>query len=133
MNYITKTRVLFVLTISFLSYNVLIYTSGGIVDQKVGDGRLVWQKYNCQSCHQLYGLGGYLGPDLTNLMSEPGKTDAYLKAFIKSGTQQMPVLGLSDGEINRVLEFLKGVDRSGDGRVDSFEKEFNGMIRERYD
>lgn len=29
-------------------------------------GREVWHKHNCQSCHQLYGFGGFLGSDLTN-------------------------------------------------------------------
>ncbi len=29
-------------------------------------GKEVWHKNNCQSCHQLYGFGGFLGPDLTN-------------------------------------------------------------------
>lgn len=131
MNHRLKTRIFFVLTFSFLSYSVLIYMSEGTVDQKVAEGRLVWQKYNCQSCHQLYGLGGYLGPDLTNLMSETGKSETYLNAIIESGTNQMPVLGLSEDEIRKVIEFLKSVDSSGDGRLNSFKRELNGMIHEK--
>lgn len=131
MNHRLKTRIFFVLTFSFLSYSVLIYMSEGTVDQKVAEGRLVWQKYNCQSCHQLYGLGGYLGPDLTNLMSETGKSETYLNAIIESGTNQMPMLGLSEDEIRKVIEFLKSVDSSGDGRLNSFKRELNGMIHEK--
>ena len=29
-------------------------------------GRALWHRRNCQSCHQIYGFGGFLGPDLTN-------------------------------------------------------------------
>ena len=56
------------------------------------EGRLVWQNYNCEACHQLYGLGGYLGPDLTNVYSCIGKGPVYIKAMIKSGTGTMPLV-----------------------------------------
>ena len=58
----------------FLVYSFSIYLQpyfkGSVADKTdIAAGRIVWQKNNCQSCHQLYGLGGYLGPDLTNEMS----------------------------------------------------------------
>ena len=59
---------------------------------------MVWQKYNCQSCHQLYGLGGYLGPDLTNVYSAKGKGELFIKAFLHAGTKQMPSFDLSKEE-----------------------------------
>ncbi|MCH7870146.1 MAG: c-type cytochrome, partial [Planctomycetes bacterium] len=31
-------------------------------------GLAIWRENNCQACHQIYGYGGFLGPDLTNLM-----------------------------------------------------------------
>nr|WP_088227017.1 c-type cytochrome [Desulfosporosinus sp. FKB] len=31
------------------------------------EGKLVWQKHNCISCHTLFGNGGYVGEDLTNI------------------------------------------------------------------
>lgn len=51
----------------FLAYSFSIYLHpfSTAYDKRlnrelVSEGRLVWQKYNCQSCHQFYGLGGYL-------------------------------------------------------------------------
>lgn len=85
------------------------------------NGRLVWQKYNCQTCHQLYGLGGYLGPDLTNIMSVKGKGVTVLKAMIASGTKQMPAYHLNETEVNNLMEFLKSVDASGVADPRSFQ------------
>ncbi|MBK7966690.1 MAG: cytochrome c [Bacteroidetes bacterium] len=70
-------------------------------------------KYNCQSCHQLYGLGGYLGPDLTNIYSHPEKGETLIRAMLKSGTRQMPEFNLKEDEILAILEFLKSADACG--------------------
>lgn len=78
----------------------------------------VWQEKNCQSCHQLYGLGGYLGPDLTNVASDTMKDERYLRTFIKYGTGRMPDLHLADEEVNDVIAFLKWVDKSGKSKID---------------
>ena len=43
-------------------------------------GKVLYQKYNCTACHQIYGLGGFLGPDLTIVVSQQGKGEAY-KSF----------------------------------------------------
>ena len=66
------TSVFIFLSALFLAYSYSIYIQPlsekeaiGFNKQKAADGRLIWQKYNCQSCHQLFGLGGYLGPDLS--------------------------------------------------------------------
>lgn len=99
--------------------------------KEAANGRLVWQKYNCQSCHQLYGLGGYLGPDLTNLMSAPGKDSTYLRAVLGSGIKQMPVFKLSDEEFSLLLAFLDDVNQSGNASPRSFEKQWFGMIKEK--
>lgn len=93
------------------------------------DGKLVWQKYNCQSCHQLYGLGGYLGPDLTNVYSAPGKSEAYLKAIIIGGNKQMQGFQLSEDEQHQLMEFLKVTDKSGSSDPRKFRIESDGMIR----
>ncbi|MBK7967343.1 MAG: cytochrome c [Bacteroidetes bacterium] len=85
-----------------------------------GKGKLVWPKYNCQSCHQIYGLGGYLGPDLTNIYSHPKKGNQYIRTMLKSGIRQMPAFELEEDEINALLEFLKSTDASGNADPSQF-------------
>ena len=129
-----------VLCVLFLAYSFSIYTAPlrnatelQHAASTAGEGRLVWQKYNCQSCHQLYGLGGYLGPDLTNLMSSPGKDSTYIHALLKSGNKQMPVFDLTDEELTRLLAFLRAADATGNGRPASYKTLWNGMIEQQHD
>ena len=46
-------------------------------------GRELWHEHNCQSCHQIHGFGGFLGPDLTNATLR--LTDARLEAVLTGG------------------------------------------------
>lgn len=104
----------------FTVFTYLIYTQSGetapaapLMSQQADEGRLVFQKYNCQACHQFYGLGGYLGPDLTNASSRPGKGDNYLRAILRTGIGQMPNFNLSENEIDALSAFLKYTDQTG--------------------
>lgn len=128
-----NTGILVSLCIVFLSYSVMLYLPGEINNTSIGEGRLVWQKYNCQACHQLYGLGGYLGPDLTNLTSTPGKSEKYIRAMILSGTEQMPSFKLNETELNMLIRFLQEVDKTGDGRIGAFKVNWDGMISEHHE
>ncbi len=82
-----------------------------LLSDKAYQGKLVFQKYHCIACHQLYGLGGFMGPDLTNVISRSG--EAYVKTILQYGTARMPRLGLTQEEIEAVVAFLKAVDSSG--------------------
>jgi len=95
---------------------------------QAASGRLIWQKYNCQTCHQLYGLGGYLGPDITNIYSAPGKGKEYILAMLMAGIKQMPSFKMSESESNDLLEFLKSVDLSGKSDPRIFSANPFGMI-----
>ena len=35
------------------------------LDAHVVAGKWVWQKYNCNDCHTILGIGGYYAPDVT--------------------------------------------------------------------
>ena len=117
----------------YFVYSFLVYTSEGETTQanvamsaEAQEGRLVFQKYNCTACHQIYGLGGYMGPDLTNIMSLRGR--AYASVFIQNGTNRMPNLHLSEEELQQVLAFLEAVDGSGLFPVKDFEIQWNGTV-----
>lgn len=114
-----KLLILGTLLVLFFGYSYLVYTAGtpdnkaGKISHAAAEGKLVWQKYNCIACHQLYGLGGYMGPDLTNVISAPGKGRFYAKAFISTGSSRMPNFQLSANELEELLEFLQYVDKTG--------------------
>ena len=87
---------------------------------EVAQGKWVWQKYNCNDCHTILGIGGYYAPDLTKEMS--GRGPEWVKGFLKDpekffpSGRQMPNLHLTDAEINELVAFLgwvNGIDTNG--------------------
>lgn len=95
-----------------------------------GKGKLLFQKNNCISCHQIFGLGGYMGPDLTNVISAPGKGELYAKSFIKNGTQRMPNFNFTDEEADALIAYLKQVDAAGISPVVDFKTDRLGLIHQ---
>jgi mono/diheme cytochrome c family protein len=69
-----------------------------------------------------------MGPDLTNVISTPGKGMAYAKSFIQYGTQRMPNFGLDTTEVNELAAYLKQVDATGCSPVLNFEIQNNGTV-----
>jgi len=100
-------------------YSGFVYTIGTennytvSLTEEARQGKILWQMKNCSACHQLYGLGGYMGPDLTNVISAKGKGEIYVKALIGNGTNVMPNFHLSNNEVKALVTFLKYVDASG--------------------
>ena len=128
-------RIFFLLCLSFLMYSFSIYRQPLSAKEEIkfnskiaSNGKLIWQKYNCQSCHQLFGLGGYLGPDLSNFISYPQKGEVVLRELLKAGTKQMPSFNLSEFEILELIAFLKSADASGKADPRNFEIDAFGMI-----
>lgn len=122
----------------FFIYTVFVFTIGtdedsgkNLMTEDAQTGKLLFQKYNCTACHQLYGLGGYMGPDLTNMISAPGKGEIYAHAFLQTGTQRMPNFHLSDEEIRSLVAYLKYVDKTGISPVKKFEINFDGTITQK--
>lgn len=91
-------------------------------------GKQIWQQKNCTACHQIYGLGGFMGPDLTNVYSAQGKGPAYIKAFVVGGTNVMPSFNLTHEEMDNLVAFLRHVDRSGKSDPKIFKRNLNGTI-----
>jgi nitric oxide reductase subunit C len=108
------------LFVAYLVYSIIVYTKGtekNIVVSageqiKIKNGSLLFQRHNCTACHQLYGLGGYLGPELTTAYSDPARGELFMKVFLKAGGPRMPNFHFKEEEINALISFLKYVDES---------------------
>lgn len=122
---------------AFVFYSAQVYTAGTETPhiEPMTDlerhGAEVFQKYNCISCHQFYGLGGYMGPDLTNVVSNRGEMVA--RAFIMSGTVSMPNLELSEDELDAVVAFLAFVDQTGTYPPENYEVTWYGGVTQEDD
>ena len=84
------------------------------LDEHVAAGKWVWQKYNCNDCHTILGIGGYYAPDVTKVMSY--RDADWVRRFLKDppavwpAERKMPVLHLKDQEIEDVIAFLTWVN-----------------------
>ncbi|HLG34402.1 MAG TPA: cytochrome c [Bacteroidia bacterium] len=125
------------LVFAFIIYTGIVYTVGTAKNNSVPltddvrQGKIIWQKKNCSACHQLYGLGGYMGPDLTNVISARGKGEIYAEAFIRAGTKVMPNFQFKDDEVKSLVAFLKYVDASGKFPMKDFGVTYYGTVQER--
>lgn len=113
-----KIVVVILLFASYVAYTAIVYTKGtarndnySLAEQiQIRKGKELFQKYNCSSCHQLYGLGGYLGPELTTAWSDRHRGKEYMKVFLLAGGQRMPKYNFNDDEINSIISYLRYVD-----------------------
>ena len=96
------------------------------------EGGKIWQSKNCQACHQLYGLGGYMGPDLTNIISNPAKGPDYVKAFLVLGTKTMPRFTFTEEEKDQIVAYLTYVSNTGFYPNRDAELQFLGWVKLKY-
>lgn len=110
-----KVGILAVLSILFFCYTAYLYNNNYDPEAYPGTmadkGKQIWQDKNCTSCHQIYGLGGYLGPDLTNVYSR--RTKDFIISRIQYGTDIMPAYHLSELQLEELIAYLKSLDESG--------------------
>jgi nitric oxide reductase subunit C len=133
---VSRLRLLIVgfLCAAFFAYSAYVYTVGTRLTQPVAytdavrDGQGLFQKHNCIACHQFYGLGGYMGPDLTNVISSPGKGPLYARALMTAGTARMPNFHLSAAELDALIAFLEYADASGKYPAEAYEIRWYGTL-----
>lgn len=77
------------------------------------EGRDLWRKNNCQACHQIYGYGGFLGPDLTNITAR--RPDEDWTNVLTQERKQMPAFGFDEEECAAIVEFLEEISETGTG------------------
>jgi nitric oxide reductase subunit C len=106
----------------FAVQGALVYTdppSGARLDGPALEGARVWQEHNCNVCHQVYGWGGFLGPDLTNVAGRLGKDGlrARLAEVTADGSGQMPPIPLSDEDLDALVAWFADLDQTGAGQL----------------
>ncbi len=115
---------------AFVAYSFTLYATlpgGGEPLAPAADrGKALWQRYNCTACHQVYGLGGFLGPDLTNIYSNRG--EAHIRAMLRTGTNTMPVYPLSDAQLDDLMAYLRHIDGTGKADPRTFKIHPDGTI-----
>lgn len=78
------------------------------------DGQDLWHRHNCQSCHQRYGFGGFLGPDLTNAIERLPRER--LDSVLTEGASPMPAFHFSKEQIDALEAYLREIDQTGVGQ-----------------
>lgn len=68
------------------------------------EGKQIWNSHQCSICHSIFGLGGHLGPDLTNVSSR--QDDIYIRNIIRTGVKKMPSYDLSDEEMSALYDYF---------------------------
>lgn len=129
-------KIFIILCILFLLYSFSIYLKPlreqGLQNsersKQAAAGKEVWQKHNCHTCHQFYGLGGYLGPDLTNVTAKPGYSDLFLKTIIRNGMGQMPPFDLEEQDMENLLVFLQSMNETGTANPQHYSPQLNGTF-----
>ena len=117
---------------AFIPYSAYVYTRGteashvSSITAEARHGQQLFQAHNCIACHQVYGLGGYMGPDLTNVISNKGP--AYVRAFLMSGTQRMPNFNLNESELDAMIAHLECVDATGRYPLADYEVDWYGTV-----
>jgi nitric oxide reductase subunit C len=120
------------LCVAFIPYSLYVYTQGteashiAPISEEARFGQRLFQEHNCIACHQFYGLGGYMGPDLTNVISNRGP--AYARAFLVSGTQRMPDFDFDDSELDAMIAYLGFVDQTGRYPADEYRINWWGTV-----
>ncbi len=75
-------------------------------------GLRIWRENNCQACHQIYGFGGFLGPDLTNRVTDQ-TPDQQLSRILTAGSRKMPAFNFAPDDQRAIMAFLRAVNRTG--------------------
>lgn len=85
------------------------HSSGG--GSAVAAGAGVWRAAQCIACHSVYGLGGHIGPDLTNAISRLGADGVAAK--VAGGGRIMPAFAFSPEQTANLVAWLSYVDETG--------------------
>jgi nitric oxide reductase subunit C len=127
----SETRRILLLTLVgiFFAQTWLVYSDpagrgGPPLSEAATRGSRIWHRHNCQVCHQIYGFGGFLGPDVTNVAFRLGDQDGSaavlaerLETVLTTGSERMPAFHLDVDERLALATFFTELSRTGVGQV----------------
>ena len=125
----SRRRLVLTLCAVFLAQTWMVYSdpagrAAGPLSGLALEGRDVWHAHNCQSCHQIYGFGGFLGPDLTNFAGRVGAGEqgeaalrSRLESVLTAGSALMPAFRLGSEEREALAAYFAALDATGIGQV----------------
>ncbi len=108
-----KVNVIIFLLSAYITFSCWVYgsgTSSAEMPSMAVNGKALWHKHNCQNCHQVFGLGGYMGPDLTTVTGDKSRGKAYARAMLMNGGTRMPKFHFSEGEADELVAYLEYVN-----------------------
>lgn len=100
----------------YIAYSCWVYISGTSLNPTLTklaiDGKTLWHENNCQNCHQIYGLGGYMGPDLTTVTTDVTRGRVYAKAMLMNGGNRMPNFHFNEREADQLVAYLDYINNT---------------------
>ncbi|MGC2423109.1 MAG: c-type cytochrome [Nitrospirota bacterium] len=111
--------VFFSIIFLYLSYDSLkqmpVRTDEAGLTSEVVAGKRVWQKYNCNDCHTILGIGGYYAPDITKVAKyrDPGWLAMFLRDphGVWAAKRRMPKFNFRPGEVENLVAFINWVSK----------------------
>lgn len=101
-------------------------TSALRVDSPGYRGLLLWRDNHCAACHAVFGLGGHIGPDLTNVARR--RDAAYLHHVLRYGMSGMPGPDLNADAASDLIAYLRHVDGLATYPLDSPDAPAFGVV-----
>lgn len=125
----SSTSRILILLLAWFCISLVVYTQSNDENLKIQEvstsdekmskaGLLLYRKNKCMTCHSIFGLGGHLGPDLTNVYQR--RDFMYIEYVLKSGKDKMPAQKLSKLEVEQILSYLEQVNGLGEYPVKSW-------------
>lgn len=112
---------------------VILVDAGGQAHQRLAPdsaaarGLELWRRHNCAACHSLYGLGGHIGPDLTNVARR--RDEAYLRHVLRYGLGGMPPPAIDAQRAAELIAYLRQIDGLGVYPLGSPDAPVFGIVR----
>jgi len=108
------------MTVAWITVALVVYASTGgraspndpLSRERLAAGEAVWRAHDCQACHSLYGLGGHLGMDLTNVMRDRDAT--FVRLTLRDGRGRMPAFSLREDETAALLVYFEALNASAE-------------------